>query len=71
MHAAQTSEEVTTQWVRLDVDTDNTIPVELYSHPYERVDVKPLVPVPPRHGLVVLLCIAAFFCGFGLILLIV
>jgi hypothetical protein len=71
MHAAQTTDEVTTRWVRLDVDTDNTIPVELYSRPYERVDVKPIAPAPPHHALVALLCIAAFFGGFGLIVLLV
>jgi hypothetical protein len=69
MHAAQTSDEVTTQWVRLEVDTDNTIPVELYSRPYERVEVKPLAPPTPPRVLVAVLCVAAFFCGFGVIVL--
>jgi hypothetical protein len=70
MHAATTSDDATTPWVRFDADTDNTIPVALYSRPYERIDVKPLAPARPPRTLVAALCVAAFFGGFGLILLI-
>ena len=73
-HAAATSDEATTRWVRLDVDTDDTIPVELYSRPYERIDLeRPAAPAPapvPR-GLVAALCVAAFACGFGLLVVLV
>jgi hypothetical protein len=73
-HAAPTSDEATTQWVRVEVDTDLTIPAELYSRPYERitldpVEVAPPAPAAPRRALVAVLCIAAFFGGFGLVVL--
>ena len=72
MHHAHTSEDATTRWVRLDVDTDDTIPVELYSRPYDRIDLEPPA-APARRAaappvtFVALACIAAFFGGFGLI----
>ncbi len=71
MHAAPTADEATTRWARLEVDTDNTIPVELYSRPYDRIDIEdPPVSLPapsPRRMLVAALCVAAFFGGFGLV----
>ena len=79
MHAAPTTDEATTRWMRLEVDTDNTIPVELYSRPYERIEVEdPPAPAPapapaaapgPGRIVVALFCIAAFFGGFSLVVL--
>lgn len=34
-------EEITTKFTREPVDADDTVPVELYSRPYERIDIQP------------------------------
>lgn len=33
-------EEITTKFTREPVDADDTVPVELYSRPYERIDIQ-------------------------------
>ena len=77
MHYAPTSDEATKRWPHFEVDTDATIPVELYSRPYERIDVDEhpaagiprAVPSAPPRTLVAALCVTAFFGGFGLVVL--
>lgn len=61
----------TTRFVRPAVDNDDTIPVALYSTPYERLDLEARPP-PPRPSpaprlFVLALFVAAFASGFGLV----
>ena len=34
-------EEITTEFIREPVDADDTVPVELYSQPYDRLELQP------------------------------
>ena len=66
-------EEATTRFVRPAVDIDDTIPVALYSRPYDRIDIQPSAkrrpdPALPR-GLFTALLLAAFTSGFALVVL--
>lgn len=72
MHAA--ADDATTRYIRVEVDTDHTIPVELYTRPYDQIEIDETpaptpVPASSSRGLVGALCIIAFVTGFGLVLL--
>jgi hypothetical protein len=74
MLAASTSDDPTTRWVRLEPDVDDTIPVDLYSRPYERVEIqarrpRPQAPKVPAAVFAIWLT-AAFLVGFALVVLI-
>lgn len=75
-HSGTMPEEATTRFVRPAVDCDDTIPVALYSRPYERVEIAALregrraapPPALPR-GVFVAVLLAAFTSGFALVVL--
>jgi hypothetical protein len=72
------TEAVTDRFVR-PVDVDDTIPVDLYTRPYDRLDIDaareidatarrpPPTPIP--RGLLAAVSLAAFGMGFGLVVL--
>ena len=69
-----TSEEATTRFVRPAVDVDDTIPVALYSRPYERLELETIAgrgpPGPARplpRAAVAAVLLGAFSCGFALV----
>lgn len=77
------TEAVTDRFVRPAVDIDDTIPVALYTRPYDRLEIardaspsreidatarRPPSPPIPR-GLLAAVLVAAFGTGFGLVVL--
>ena len=67
------SEDATTRFVRPAVDVDDTIPVALYSRPYERLDIDASArrppPTPIPRSLFAAVLVAAFGTGFGLVVI--
>jgi len=67
------TEAVTDRFVRPAVDVDDTIPVALYTRPYDRLDIDASArrppPTPIPRGLFAAVLIAAFGSGFALVVL--
>jgi hypothetical protein len=75
------TEAVTDRFVRPAVDVDDTIPVALYTRPYDRLEIdvargreidaraRRPPPTPISRGLIAAVSLVAFVSGFSLIVL--